>query len=131
WISAGIGVAMFLVIGTAAFIFAEPAAAIFAKSPAVLDAAVTYIRYVSLSLGVGSGAVILALALNGAGSTRAPLVIDFLAFALLILPFAAYSVLVDGSGWESILLAMAGANIVLAIVYALWFRLGRWQRIRV
>ncbi len=109
--------------------FAGPIVQLFVQDQqAVATITQEYLGIMSLSYGFAAVSVVLSLALNGAGSTRTPAVIDFVVYVLLIVPGAYYLVYEEALTREGLWIVIAAGNLLLAIVYVVLFRLGKWQK---
>lgn len=130
WIAALCAFMTLLFVTGVAQGMAETLVGIFAPGePRVIEIGVEYLGIVSLSYAFAGVGVVISLALNGAGSTRAPAIIDGLVYGLLILPAAAILVVGMGLDRKAVWYCVCGGNIVLAMVYVAWFTRGRWRRI--
>ncbi len=131
WWAVGYSIASMIIL---AWLVREHAATIvgwFAgESLSVIEYGTEYLSWLSPSYPFAAAGVVLALALNGAGSTKPPAVMDAIGLLALAVPGAAISVLVLGYGRESVWLAMAGCNLVLALMYTVWFFRGRWKTVK-
>ncbi len=83
----------------------------------------SYLGYVAPTYFFVAVSIILALSLNGAGSTRTPLLIDSMLLLGIMIPAA---FMAKENGPETLWMVIAGANVVLALPYAIWFRFGHW-----
>jgi Na+-driven multidrug efflux pump len=130
WIAALYAALMMSLAGTLMWFFAPEIVAQFAGSSAEVAAAGTeYLRYLAPSYPLAAAGVVLASALNGAGSVKAPAVLDTLAYGLLILPLALGLVVWGNAPTTGLWAVIAGGNALLAVSYVVWFRRGSWQRI--
>ncbi|HUI31967.1 MAG TPA: MATE family efflux transporter [Candidatus Acidoferrales bacterium] len=96
------------------------------------------IRHGALSLEIfGSGfifygiAMVMTQALNGAGDTRTPTVINFVCFWLLQIPLAYF--LSEGlkMNWSGALVAIPIAETVIALVTWYYFKKGKWKEVKI
>lgn len=96
------------------------------------------IRHGALSLEIfGSGfifygiAMVMTQALNGAGDTRTPTIINFVCFWLFQIPLAYF--LSDGLNlkWSGALIAIPIAETVIALVTWYYFKKGKWKEIKI
>ncbi len=140
WAAALYDVATMTGIGVLFYLYAPWFVSAFAKDPAVdptflrmHELAVQYLRITVVAYGFAAVAITLAHALNGAGSTRMPLVLDSIVFAIQ-LPIAYYICLNHADNgytratlWWSLVLA----TIIAAALYALVWERGHWKHKRV
>ncbi|MCU0725222.1 MAG: MATE family efflux transporter [Planctomycetes bacterium] len=94
----------------------------------VVSVGSAYIRIVVFSYVFLAVSLVLAQALNGAGSTRTPMVIDTVGLLLLQLPAAFFLSRWTDLGLSGVWYSIVGANGVMSVVYILMFRRGRWKR---
>ncbi|WP_254161894.1 MATE family efflux transporter [Chryseosolibacter histidini] len=111
--------------------FATPIVRIFTQDD-------TVVRYGALSLQIiGSGYIFYGLgmvmiqALNGAGDTRTPTVINFICFWLFQVPLAYF--LAKGLDLKStgVFIAIPAAETVIALVAWYYFKKGKWKEVKV
>jgi Na+-driven multidrug efflux pump len=95
--------------------------------PAVLDAGVLYLRISALSYPGLALCVVWAHAMNGVGSVKTPLLLDFVGLLVVQVPLAWYlsstPMGVAGAWW-----ALVASHSLLALVYYLVFRSRGWER---
>ncbi len=95
--------------------------------PTALAAARQYLSVLLPFLPAGGVAIVLARGLNGAGSTRSALLIDFLLHGVVLVLSAAWIGARDGAGPADIWWCVAGAHVIGACMYMfIWMR-GRWK----
>lgn len=96
------------------------------------------VKHGALSLEIfGSGfifygiAMVMTQALNGAGDTRTPTVINFVCFWLFQIPLAYF--LSEGLNmkWSGALIAIPVAETVIALVTWYYFRKGKWKEVKI
>ncbi|MBN2490208.1 MAG: MATE family efflux transporter [Planctomycetes bacterium] len=129
WVAITLNVAMMGAIGGAFIAWAEPIIAFFNTDPRVLDYGAHFLKIVAPSYLFLAFTVVLSQALNGAGSTRAPMLIDLCFVLLLQLPVA-YVLASWGPLGERIwgvYLTYSLFNVLLALVYTVWFNKGYWK----
>jgi len=111
--------------------FANPIVRFFSQDESV-------VRHGALSLEIfGSGFIfygitmVMTQALNGAGDTRTPTVINFVCFWLFQIPLA--YLLSEGlkMKWSGALIAIPIAETVIALVTWYYFRKGKWKEVRI
>jgi putative MATE family efflux protein len=111
--------------------FAEPIVRIFSKDEAV-------IAYGKLSLQIiGSGYIfygvgmVMIQALNGAGDTRTPTIINFVCFWLIQVPLAYVLAITFDLKSTGAFIAVPAAETIIALVAWYYFRKGKWKEVKV
>ena len=137
WTAAAYGAAVCGLMGLLFYVFAGPLIEMFflvkgGAHPDVIAHGKDYLAILAPAYPFIAVGLVLAQALNGAGSTKVPLLFDTIAFLLIQTPlaFALRALPVDGApfGLEGIYWAMTITSVLLAAVYAVWFRFGPWHR---
>lgn len=121
--------ASFMLLVAGVFLVMAPAIlAVFSDEPAVVHYGVNCLRILSLGyLFYGIGMVAMQ-ALNGAGDTYTPTVINFFSFWAFQIPLAWWLAGAMGLGPNGVFIAVPAAETLLALA-ALWvFRRGAWKR---
>jgi putative MATE family efflux protein len=124
--------AIFMSVVTLIFIVAaKPIIGVFTDDTEVL-------RYGTLALQIiGSGYIFYGLemvmlqALNGAGDTKTPTIINLVGFWLFQIPFAYF--LAKGLGWNAVgaFIAVPVAELLIAVISWYYFRKGAWKAVKV
>jgi Na+-driven multidrug efflux pump len=111
--------------------FAEPIVRIFSQDEAV-------VAYGKLSLQIiGSGYIfygvgmVMIQALNGAGDTRTPTVINFVCFWLIQVPLAYVLAITFDLKSTGAFIAVPVAETIIALVAWYYFRKGKWKEVKV
>ena len=112
-------------------IFAEPVMALFTQDPATIAAGVHAIRVLALYRVLMTLGMVMDGGLTGAGDTVSPMVVNFIALWLVMLP--AVWLLSTYSGWgvNGIWWGLVIGMGVQALLMTLRFRQGRWQQRRI
>jgi putative MATE family efflux protein len=94
------------------------------------------IRYGARSLQIlGSGfifygiSMVMAQALNGAGDTRTPTIINFICFWLFQIPLAYFLAIVLDLKFTGVMIAIPVAETLVALMAWYYFKKGRWKEI--
>ncbi|MGZ8545324.1 MAG: MATE family efflux transporter, partial [Flavisolibacter sp.] len=112
-------------------LFARPVIGVFTKDPEVLRTGVLALQIISagyIFYGIG---MVMIQALNGAGDTRTPTVINFFGFWLFQIPFAFILSNWLGMGASGSFVAIPVAETLIAIAAWIYFRKGKWKTIKV
>ncbi len=127
WLGAKYNVAFCLVLSLMYFTLAQPLLSFFTDDPEIIRYGLDALRFISVPFAMFALGVVVMQALNGAGDTDTPTLINFVCFWLIQIPLAYW--LATGTGLEArgVYLAMGIAETVLALVAAYVFRLGYWK----
>jgi putative MATE family efflux protein len=132
WIALGLNMAMMLLFAGAFVLFAEPLIGFMGfdardEGGQVLRICRTYMLVTASSYVFVAVALVISQALAGAGATLFPLVLETIVFGVLALPLGAWAAAnADAYGLRALWIVIVGLNLVTAIAYVVWFRLGTW-----
>jgi putative MATE family efflux protein len=118
-------------IGVLFLLFAESIVHIFTSDPVVTPLAVKALRFFScgnISYGYG---MVTVQALNGAGDTRTPTLLNGIAFWGIQIPLAYVLAYHTPLGLSGAWIAVVTGDSALAVMGVMWFRTGRWRGINV
>ncbi|KFA94227.1 MATE family efflux transporter [Archangium violaceum] len=118
-------------VGLGFILFAEPLIATFTRDPPVAAVAVRCLRVVSAGFLFYAYGMVLTQALNGAGDTTTPMLLNLLCFWGIELPLAWLLSRPLGMGPTGAFAAIAAAFSVFALLGVWVFRRGRWKQHRV
>ena len=118
-------------VGLLFIAFAGPIIGIFTTDPAVVPLAVSCLRYLSYGYISYAYGMVVVSALNGAGDTMTPTLLNFIAFWLCQIPLAYLLAFHTGLGVRGAFIAVVVSDSLLAAMGILWFRTGRWKRVQV
>jgi len=123
-------------IGVLYYIFAPWLMAFFGEDPSVNpefahmhEMGVHYLRIMVFAYPLGAVGITLAQALNGAGSTRAPLVLDAIGFLAVQIPLAAFICLTwqeNGYTRSTLWWSLVATTGIAASFYAVMWDRGHW-----
>ena len=100
---------------------------VFADDPAVIEHAVTFLRYLSATLPFLAVCIIMARAITGSGDTRAPFIMSGIGMLGIRIP-AAY-IFAHFWGPVGIWLGINVSDILYALMLALYFKSRRWEKV--
>jgi putative MATE family efflux protein len=124
WLAMGFNAAMMVAFAAVYVLLAEPIVAFFDPTPAVVETARGYVRWVAPSyVGLGIG-VVLGSAIQGAGATRQTLRLDLLVVGLVQLPTCA-AVAALQLPPERLWQALSVTYVAYAVVYVVSYRRGK------
>lgn len=103
---------------------------IFTSQPEVLYYGVQALRYVSLGYIFYGYGMVIAQALNGAGDTYTPTLLNIFGFWLFQIPFAYIVAIQLEVGPRGVFVAIALAESLMAIAAIIIFRKGKWKSVK-
>lgn len=128
WITGAYNVLTMTLLAVA-FVYAGRAAlGVFTESARVLDLAEGYLSRVGPSYTLFGFAIVLGNAVLGAGASRMALKIDALLVGAVQLPLMLAVVALAHARIETLWNSLVVVNVVTAVVYAVVFRRGEWER---
>lgn len=131
WRAAKFNAIFMLGVGAVMLAFAPQVAGWFTEDPEVHGYATTCLRILGLGYPIYAVGMIMVQALNGAGETAMPSVLNFLCFWLLQIPLAYWLARTAGLGPNGVFVAIVVSESLLSLLSVLVFRRGRWQHRRV
>jgi putative MATE family efflux protein len=131
WLGAGFLSAMMLIFSGAILLWAENIIRIFSSDPDLVKLAGTFLRIAAAGYLVMGVSAVLQQCINGAGDTLVPMVIMLLNMWLVQVPLAYFLPRVTSLGVFGVRWAMVIGMATAAVVYIIYFRLGRWKRKKV
>jgi Na+-driven multidrug efflux pump len=104
---------------------------IFTEQQEVLYYGVQALRYVSLGYIFYGYGMVLAQALNGAGDTYTPTLLNIFGFWIFQIPFAYLVAIQLGWGPKGVFIAIALAESLMATAAIVIFRRGKWKQVKI
>lgn len=124
----------FITLSIVAFvliIFAEPSIAFFTQDPEIIKIGAEALRFFCYGYPLMAFGMVASQALNGAGDTDTPTLINFVAFWLIEIPLAWYLANQFGLGPQGVFWAVLISETVFAGLSVWVIRRGRWQTVQV
>ncbi len=112
-------------------IFAPNIVAIFNDYPEVISIGSSFIRYLGVTLPFIAFSVVLAQAMNGAGDTKTPTIVNAIGQLGFRIPAAYFFARTIGMGYKGIWLGINASDIVQGIGMIFFFSTGRWKEVYV
>ena len=122
-----INVAVLTATGVLFLAFAPVIVGWFTRDPAVQAAGTWGLRVISLGFPLYALGMVFEQSFNGAGDTRTPTWINFIAFWLVQIPLAWVLASPVGMDERGVFTAVPIAYTVLAVISVVLFRRGRWK----
>ena len=125
WITVAFAAGIMSFIGLIYIVFAKPIIAVFNSHPEVLKLGVNQQYLTAWSFGFVGLAIVMGRAFNGAGDTLSPMIMT--SVSPLIFQLGISLLLSREMGVTGVWLGITSANILQAIMMAIWFKTGRWK----
>ncbi|RYC72046.1 MULTISPECIES: MATE family efflux transporter [Spirosoma] len=131
WRAAFCNMVFLLLVGIGFYLGAHEVVGLFDHDPRVVAVAVECLRVFCVGYVAFAYGMVVSQALNGAGDTRTPTLINIVCFWLIEIPLA--YVLAERMQWgpSGVFWAVAFSETLLAVLAILVFRRGRWKLIQV
>ncbi len=110
------------------FIFAPQIISVFTKDAEIIGLAVTFLRYISVSMPFLTPALVLGKGVTGAGDTAAPAALTALFQLVWRIPVAYFLAKTFAWGVIGVYLAIATSDFLQGIAMGLYYNKKRWQR---
>lgn len=128
WQAARYNVAFMSVLGAALLVFAPTIVSWFSKDPEILRYGTSCLRIMGIGYPAYAAGMIVIQALNGAGDTRSPSIMNFLCFWVIQIPLAYWLAAGAGLGPDGVFTAIVISETLLTLIAIAVFRSGRWQQ---
>jgi len=116
-------------LATIFIIFAPQLVAIFAKQPEVIRIGTSFLRYLGVTFPFLALSLVLGQAMNGAGDTAAPTIINAIGQLGIRIPLAYIFALVVGMGSSGIWLGLNASDIAQGLGMVFLFKSGHWKKV--
>ncbi|MGZ3864478.1 MAG: MATE family efflux transporter [Bacteroidia bacterium] len=124
--------AIFMSFVTVLFVFgANPIIRFFTNDEEVIKYGVQALRIIGSGYIFYGIAMVMTQALNGAGDTRTPTVINFICFWLFQIPLAYFLSMGMDMRSTGAFISVPAAETLIALISLYYFRKGRWKEIKV
>ena len=127
WVAARFNATLMLVLGVLMIAFAPQIVMLFSDDPAVRRYGELCLRIMGAGYPMYAIGMIIVQALNGAGDTRTPSVLNFVCFWMLQIPLAWWLASVSGFGPAGVFWAIVVSESLLSAFGVAVFRRGGWR----
>ena len=131
WITGKYNAIFMLSVSLIYLAFAKQIISLFNRTPAVIENGALCLQIVAAGYLFYAYGMVISQAFNGAGDTRTPTKINFIAFWIFQLPFAYMAALTFDLGALGVFLAITLAEVLLSVIAIIWFRKGNWKKVEV
>lgn len=127
WAAARYNVIFMTAMGIIFFALAPQIVAMFTREPEILRYGTSCLRILGLGYPMYAVGMVIVQALNGAGDTRTPMILNAILFWLLQIPLAWWLATTAGFGPNGVFWAIVVSESMLSVCGVLVFRRGRWR----
>ena len=129
WLAARYNTLFLTAVGTLVLAIAPGIAGLFSSDPDVVRIGTHCLRILGVGFPVYAVGMIIVQALNGAGDTRTPTVVNLISFWLLQIPLAYWLATRVIDGPNGVFAAIVVSETVMTILGVFVFRRGRWKHV--
>ncbi|MEM9401871.1 MAG: MATE family efflux transporter [Pseudomonadota bacterium] len=129
WTAAKFNAVFMTGLGLSLLVFANTIAGWFSDDSAVIDIATACLRILGIGYPMYAVGMIMVQALNGAGDTVWPSILNLICFWLVQIPAAWYLAQTVGLGPYGVFTAIVVSECLLTLLSVLVFRRGRWKTV--
>lgn len=120
-----------LVVSIIYFIVAPQLLSLFTDVPAVQEAGVLSLRIICLGYVFFSYGMVISQSFNGAGDTFTPMLVNIICFWFIQIPLAWLLAKTLNWGLAGVCWAIVLSEVVLAVIFIVLFRRGRWKTVAI
>ncbi|MFC1943741.1 MATE family efflux transporter, partial [Chloroflexota bacterium] len=128
WLAAGVVTGLMLIGSVVVWFWAEGVVGVFNKEPELVEIASTFLRIAIISYLVFGLVQTLMHCLNGVGDTIIPMFVTLVTMWGVQMPLAYFLPRNINLGVYGVRWGIVSANVVRAVIYAIYFKLGWWKR---
>ena len=127
WVASRYNTAFMTVLGLIFFILAPWIIALFTSDPEIRRYGINCLRILGVGYPMYAVGMIVIQALNGAGDTRTPSLLNFVAFWTMQIPLAYWMATSVGMGPNGVFTAIVLSESALTVLGVMVFRRGKWR----
>lgn len=131
WTTGLANMAMLGILSIIYLSFPAPFIGIFISDPEVKDAGILCLQMISAGFAVYAMGMVMSQAINGAGDTYSPTLMNFISFWLVEIPLAWLLAIFLDMGPKGVYLSILIAETVLTVQGMFFFSRGRWKKKKV
>ena len=128
WTAAGLFTCVMVIGSVVIWFWAEKVVGVFNTEPSLVEIASTFLRIEIVSYMVFGLVMVLTQCLNGIGDTMIPMVTTLVTMWGVQVPLAYFLPRVTNLGVYGVRWGIVTAIVMRAVIYATYFKLGRWKR---
>jgi Na+-driven multidrug efflux pump len=128
WTTANYNLIFLILLAIIMGVGAEPITHLFSTEPEVVKNSVISLRIICLSYVFFAHGMVVSQAFNGAGDTKTPTVVNFFAYWLVQIPLSYLFAITFGWGPAGVYVAVTISAAILAAIFVIVFRRGKWKQ---
>mgnify|MGYP001551706786 FL=1 len=117
------------IVGIVTFVFAPQITGLFSSDPDVLLYGTACLRILGVGYPAYALGMVMSQAINGAGDTMTPTILNLIAFWLVQIPLAYWLAAGAGLGPNGVFIAIVAGESLLTVMAVAVFRRGHWQKV--
>jgi len=129
WLTGKYNAYFMLLVSVFYLLFAKQIVTWFNATPAVVENGALCLQIIAAGYIFYAYGMVVSQAFNGAGDTRTPTKINFIAFWIFQLPFAYLAAITFELGALGVFMAITLAEVLLSVIAIIWFRKGHWKKV--
>ena len=129
WITGKYNAYFMLLVSVVYLLFAKQIVGWFNTNPTVVENGALCLQIIAAGYIFYAYGMVVSQAFNGAGDTRTPTKINFIAFWIFQLPFAYLAAITFELGALGVFMAITMAEVLLSVIAIIWFRKGHWKKV--
>lgn len=127
WTASRYNVIFMSVLGLVFMVFAPQIVGLFTDNEEILRYGISCLRILGVGYPMYAVGMIVIQAMNGAGDTRTPSILNFIVFWLTQIPLAYWLATTVGMGPNGVFLAVVVSESALTVLAVIVFRRGNWR----
>ncbi|MEE9364463.1 MAG: MATE family efflux transporter [Cellulophaga sp.] len=131
WIAGKYNAYFIVIVSIIYFSFSKEIISWFNTTPEVVANGSLCLQVIAAGYIFYAYGMVISQAFNGAGDTKTPTKINFIAFWLFQLPFAYLAAITYELGPLGVFLAITLAEVLLSVIAIIWFKKGHWKKVKV
>ncbi len=110
------------------FVFSKDMVLVFTDSPKVIETASGCLKILSLGYVFFGFGMVMSQAINGAGDTLTPTILNLICFWAIEIPLAYYLANYIKMGYDGVFYSIIISESLLAVFAIIYFKTGRWKK---
>ncbi len=128
WLAAALFTGFISIVSVAIWFCAGYIVRIFNTEPGLVEIASTFLRITIITYMVFGIVQVLMQCINGVGDTLIPMLVTLLTMVGVMVPLAYFLPRVTSLGVYGVRWGMVSGNVLRAIIFVTYFKLGRWKQ---